>query len=110
MNVQRTMDSLTRAGFAVRYFETTKEAADYLDGSIRGKSVGIGGSMTIEQMGLYDRLTEHNTVYWHWRRLARRSTFAPPTPSPRRANSSISTVAATASRRRCITTSGWCLW
>lgn len=67
MNVQRTMDSLTRAGFAVRYFETAKGAADYLDESIRGKSVGIGGSMTIEQMGLYERLTEHNTVYWHWR-------------------------------------------
>lgn len=67
MNVQRTMDSLTRAGFAVRYFETAKKAADYLDESIRGKSVGIGGSMTIEQMGLYERLTAHNTVYWHWR-------------------------------------------
>ena len=67
MNVQRTMDSLTRAGFAVRYFETAKQAADYLDESIRGKSVGIGGSMTIEQMGLYERLSEHNTVYWHWR-------------------------------------------
>lgn len=67
MNVQRTMDSLTRAGFAVRYFDTTKEAADYLAGSIRGKTVGIGGSMTIEQMGLYDRLAQNNTVYWHWR-------------------------------------------
>ena len=66
MNVQRTMESLTRAGFAVRYFETAKEAADYLDESISGKTVGIGGSVTIQQMGLYERLTEHNTVYWHW--------------------------------------------
>ena len=67
MNVQRTMDSLTRAGFAVRYFDTAKEAADYLAGSISGKTVGIGGSMTIEQMGLYDSLKQNNTVYWHWR-------------------------------------------
>lgn len=67
MNVQRTIDSLMRRGFAVRYFETAKEAADYLDESIRGKSVGIGGSVTIEQMGLYERLTEHNPVYWHWK-------------------------------------------
>ena len=22
--------------------------------------------MTIQQMGLYEQLTEHNTVYWHW--------------------------------------------
>jgi L-lactate utilization protein LutC len=48
------------------YFETAKEAADYLDGSIRGKTVGIGGSVTIQQMGLYERLAAHNTVYWHW--------------------------------------------
>ena len=35
--------------------------------SISGKSVGIGGSVTIEQMGLYDRLAQNNTVYWHWK-------------------------------------------
>ena len=67
MNVQRTMESLTRAGFAVRYFETAKEAADYLDESISGKTVGLGGSVTIEQMGLYERLSARNTVFWHWR-------------------------------------------
>ena len=67
MNVQRTMESLTRAGYVVRYFETAKEAADYLDESISGKTVGIGGSVTIEQMGLYERLSARNTVFWHWR-------------------------------------------
>ena len=67
MNVQRAIDSLTREGFAVRYFDTASEAADYLAGSISGKTVGIGGSVTIEQMGLYDRLVQNNTVYWHWR-------------------------------------------
>ena len=67
MNVQRAMDSLSREGFAVKYFDTAKEAADYLCDSISGKSVGIGGSVTIEQMGLYERLCENNTVYWHWK-------------------------------------------
>ena len=67
MNVQKTMNSLTRAGFAVRYFEKAEEAASYLVGSISGKSVGIGGSITIEQMGLYDALARNNTVYWHWK-------------------------------------------
>jgi len=67
MNVQRTMESLTRAGFAVRYFETANEAASYLVESISGKTVGIGGSVTIEQMGLYERLSARNTVFWHWR-------------------------------------------
>ena len=50
MNVQRAIDSLTREGFAVRYFDTASEAADYLAGSMSGKTVGIGGSVTIEQI------------------------------------------------------------
>lgn len=65
-DVQRAMQSLRKRGFTVRYFDTAKEAADYLDGSIDGKTVGIGGSVTIRQMGLYDLLVKHNTVYWHW--------------------------------------------
>ena len=64
-DVQRAIRSLQKRGFTARYFETAKEAADYLDSSITGKTVGIGGSVTIQQMGLYDRLAAHNTVYWH---------------------------------------------
>ncbi len=67
MDVHRAIAARTKKGFAVRYFETAKEAADYLAESISGKTVGIGGSMTIEQMGLYDRLTKNNTVFWHWK-------------------------------------------
>ena len=66
MDVQKAIASLQKRGFAVRYFDSAKEAADYLVGSISGKTVGIGGSVTIEQMGLYDRLAQDNTVYWHW--------------------------------------------
>ena len=67
MNIQRTIDSLTREGFAVRYFDTAKEAGEYLSRSITGKTVGFGGSVTLEQMGLYEKLAENNTVYWHWK-------------------------------------------
>ena len=67
MDVQRTIASLQKRGFAVRYFENACDAADYLAESITGKTVGIGGSVTIEQMMLYDRLTPQNTVYWHWK-------------------------------------------
>ena len=66
MDVQRAIASLQKRGFTVNYFETAAEAADYLCGSILGKTVGIGGSVTIEQMGLYDRLSRDNTVHWHW--------------------------------------------
>ena len=66
MDVQKAIASLQKRGFTVNYFETASEAADYLCGSISGKTVGIGGSVTIEQMGLYDRLSRDNTVHWHW--------------------------------------------
>ena len=53
--------------FHVSAFATAEEAADYLDRSIDGVSVGIGGSVTAEQMGLYENLSGHNRVFWHWR-------------------------------------------
>lgn len=63
--------NLEARGFATSYFETAERAADYLDGQIDGKSVGIGGSMTIQELGLYDRLRAHNDVYWHWKGASR---------------------------------------
>lgn len=51
----------------MQHFATAAEAADYLDGAIDATTVGIGGSKTIDQLGLYDRLARHNTVWWHWR-------------------------------------------
>lgn len=59
--------NLEAKGYTVSQFATAKEAADYLDKAIDGVSVGIGGSMSIEELGLYDRLAGHNTVYWHWK-------------------------------------------
>lgn len=59
--------NLEARGFRVSTFATATEAADYLNASIDGVSVGFGGSMTLEQMGLYDRLSSHNEVLWHWR-------------------------------------------
>lgn len=58
--------ALRQRGYTVRVFETGGAAADYLNSAIDGVSVGIGGSVTVQQLGLYDRLAEHNQVYWHW--------------------------------------------
>ena len=52
-------------GFLVRVFATKEEAADYLDGAIDHTTVGFGGSETLRQLGLKDRLAAHNTVYTH---------------------------------------------
>lgn len=62
--------NLEDRGYAVQVFASGAEAAAYLDGAVDGKSVGFGGSMTLDQLGLYDALGKHNTVVWHWRQDA----------------------------------------
>ena len=59
--------NLEAKGFRVSTFEPAQAAADYLNGAIDGVSVGFGGSVTLDQMGLYDRLAAHNNVIWHWK-------------------------------------------
>ena len=67
MDLEKAIASLTARGFAARYFETAAEAAAAIDAAIDGKTVGFGGSVTLEQLGLFDRLSTHNTIYWHWK-------------------------------------------
>lgn len=65
MDTERTIKNLEKNGFAVRYFETAEAAAEYLFSQLHGRTVGIGGSVTIGQLALYDRLCADNTVYCH---------------------------------------------
>ena len=67
MTFDAVRKNLEDRGFTVRTFATGREAADYLDGQIDGRSVGFGGSLTLEALGLYERLGAHNTVVWHWK-------------------------------------------
>jgi len=59
-------ENLKNLGYQVSIFDTREQAADYLCGQIQNTTVGFGGSMTLREMGLYDRLCETNTVHWHW--------------------------------------------
>ena len=63
--MEKIVENLRKNGFAVTVFDTKEAAADYIAGSLHGKTIGIGGSATVTEMGLYDRLTADNTVYWH---------------------------------------------
>ena len=60
--------NLEQRGFAVSCFATAEEAMDYLDQKLDGKTIGIGGSVTVREMGLDRRLETHNEVVWHWKR------------------------------------------
>jgi L-lactate utilization protein LutB len=66
MSLETTKKNLEERGFIVRTFAAAAEAADYLDGAIDGTTVGFGGSITLQQMGLKERLESHNDVAWHW--------------------------------------------
>ena len=58
--------NLRERGFKVSAFATAQEAADYLNAQIDRSSVSFGGSVTLSQMGLFESLGAHNTIYSHW--------------------------------------------
>lgn len=66
MDFTNVTKALTARGFKVSSFETAKEAAEYLNTQIDGATVGFGGSITLEELGLYALLSGHNTVFSHW--------------------------------------------
>ena len=66
MDLQKTIKSFEKKGYVVHSFETAAEAADYLVETVKDTTVGIGGSQTVKDMGIYERLCESNKVYWHW--------------------------------------------
>ena len=66
MNLEKTINSLKERGFTVSYFPTAAEATAYLDHSIDGKTIGVGGSVTLRDMGIYESLSKHNEFFWAW--------------------------------------------
>jgi hypothetical protein len=62
-NLTATLQSL---GYRVSSFDTAAQAADYLNRQIDGCTVGVGGSVTLRDMGMYELLSAHNKVNWHW--------------------------------------------
>ena len=67
MDFNTVEKNLNDRGFQVTIFENQEEAVKYLETQINGQTVGFGGSVTLEQMGLYEALQSHNQVFWHWR-------------------------------------------
>ena len=67
MDLQRTLENLEKRGFHAHYFATGAQAAEFVLSQVNGRSVGIGGSKTVEALGLYERLCERSDVAWHWR-------------------------------------------
>lgn len=65
-DLQKLRENLELRGFVTACFETGAEAARYLDAKLDGRTIGIGGSMSAQQIGLDKLLPIHNVVHWHW--------------------------------------------
>ncbi|SHI05786.1 Uncharacterised ACR, YkgG family COG1556 [Sporobacter termitidis DSM 10068] len=66
MNIENAVKNLEKRGFTVSRFGTKEAARDYLAGKLSGTVIGMGGSVTLQQMGLFDALSAGNTVWNHW--------------------------------------------
>ena len=66
LGFEKVRKNLEAHGFDVTCFDTAAEAADYLDRRLDGKTVGHGGSITLKELGLLDRLQSHAVVRSHW--------------------------------------------
>ena len=64
-NLTSLQANLEQKGYIVHIFDTKELAANYIDNQINEKTVGLGGSVTIQQMNLFAMLLKHNIVYWH---------------------------------------------
>lgn len=78
-DIPRLLNVLRARGFQSAYFDTGAGAADYLDRTLDGQTIGFGGSATLQSLSLYERLSAHNRVFWHWKRQEeRRAAFSAP--------------------------------
>jgi hypothetical protein len=67
--VENAINNLKRNGFTVEYFKTAQEAKEALLKDIKtDETVGMGGSVTLTELGIYDELESRGTpVYYHAR-------------------------------------------
>lgn len=75
MDTEKLLANLSSHRFSAKYFDTAKAAADYLSAELKGEKIGFGGSMTAQEMGLYELLGKENEVLWHWKNPADKERF-----------------------------------
>lgn len=62
---EKLQKSFLKKGYAVSRFATAEAAVRHIADELDGMTVGIGGSMSVDESGLYDRLKDRCTVHWH---------------------------------------------
>ena len=65
MDFEKIAKNLKNNLFEVSIFDNKEEASEYLNKEIDGKTVGFGGSVTVNEMELYESLSSHNKTFSH---------------------------------------------
>ncbi len=59
------LENLRKRGFIPHLFDTSEEAKEFFYKELENVSIGMGGSVSLSQLKLYDLLSERNSVYSH---------------------------------------------
>lgn len=60
------LENFRKKGFSAEFFESGEEALKYVLNEIGKDCVGIGGSMTIQELGWFNALQNRGKTIWHW--------------------------------------------
>lgn len=65
MDIDNALKNFERSGFKTFRFDSAEKLQEYLRKEIIGTTVGMGGSVSLTELKVYETLKENNTVYWH---------------------------------------------
>lgn len=60
------LENFRKKGFIAEFFENGEDALNCVLKEIGASDVGIGGSMTIQELGWFDALQKRGGTIWHW--------------------------------------------
>lgn len=67
MDLEKLKKNVTARGLGFRFCPTAEDAKQYILEQVQNTTVGIGGSRTVDALGVYEPLCETNEVHWHWK-------------------------------------------
>lgn len=66
MELTALKERLVALGYRASVFADRDSACDYLAACIGGRTAAVGGSVTVREMKLAERLRKSGRVIWHW--------------------------------------------
>lgn len=65
MSIENALKNFEKNGFKTRRFATPEELREFLKAEVNNTSVGMGGSVSLVELQIYDTLKDTNKIYWH---------------------------------------------